>query len=390
MARPLSIVSEWTNLPRRLYTIDMAHPTLYKKTSTGAIQFWTISADGNTITTTYGQVGTDSPQVTTDIIKEGKNAGRVNATTPEQQAQAEAKAKWTKQLKKGYVKTQEEAEAGTVDEVIEGGVLPMLAHKYRDHAKKIKFPCFGQPKFDGIRCLAIKKDGVCTLWSRTRKPIKSVPHIIKAIEAMPQDNFALDGELYNHDYRQDFDTIIELVRPDEPVEGHEVVELHVYDTPTDQPYNARKDWLIATVPTGGPLVLAETHVVASAADVDPFHELMLERGYEGAMLRNADALYVNKRSYDLQKVKTMVDAEFKIVDFEEGRGRLTGHVGSFWCVMEDGGRFKAKMKGKTVRLKEYFEDHSLWRGKIPTVQYQNLTPDGLPRFPVGKAIRDYE
>jgi DNA ligase 1 len=95
----------------------------------------------------------------------------------------------------------------------------------------------------------------------------------------------------------------------------------------------------------------------------------------------------------------MVDGEFPIVDFEEGNGRLSGHVGSFWCVVTkeyesqggvEGERFKAKPKGKTSKLREYFKDHSLWKGKLLTVQYQNFTPDGLPRFPVGKGIRDYE
>src|SRR5271156_1091146 len=167
----------------------MLHPILYKKTSTGAIQFWSIAVSGNEIVTTYGQLDTDSPQVTTDVIKEGKNAGQSNETSAAQQAEREAKAKWTKQLKKGYVKTQAEAEDGTTDAIIEGGILPMLAHKYSVNgvltkdAKKIKFPALGQPKMDGIRCIATKKNGVCTLWARTRKPIKSVPHIIAAIEA---------------------------------------------------------------------------------------------------------------------------------------------------------------------------------------------------------------
>src|SRR5271170_7319337 len=372
----------------------MTHPTLYKKTSTGAIQFWTITAVGNEITTTYGQLGTDSPQTTVDVIKEGKNAGRANATSVEVQAEAEAKAKWTKQLKKGYVKTQAEAEAGTTDAIIEGGILPMLAHKFSEHAKKIQYPAYGQPKLDGIRCIAIKKDDDVTLWSRTRKPIKSVPHIIEAIKLIPGD-FILDGELYNHEYRQDFDTIIELVRPDEPVEGHEKVQYHVYDAVLPVPFRDRNNWLRDVLEKfwqedSTALMYVAAHTVGGADKVDGFHELMLEEGYEGAMLRNADSPYVNKRSYDLQKVKAMVDDEFQIVDFEEGRGRLSGHVGSFWCVTKEGGRFKAKPKGKTSKLKEYFNDHSLWTGKLLTVQYQNLTPDGLPRFPVGKGIRDYE
>ena len=134
-------------------------PMLYKKTSTGAIQFWEIWVEGSSIITRYGQVGTDSPQTTTDTITKGKNTGKANATTSSQQAELEAEAKWRKQLKKGYVQSEADAQNDVLDEVIEGGILPMLAHKYTEHGHKMKFPCLGQPKLDGIRCTAIKAFG---------------------------------------------------------------------------------------------------------------------------------------------------------------------------------------------------------------------------------------
>ena len=109
------------------------------------------------------------------------------------------------------------------------------------------------------------------------------------------------------------------------------------------------------------------------------------------MVRNVHSLYVNKRSYDLQKVKDFSDEDFVIVGVEEGRGKLAGHVGAFICKTDDGKQFLAKMSGETSRLKEYFENHSLWEGKKLTVQFQGLTgAEKVPRFPVGKAIRDYE
>ncbi len=375
-----------------------ALPTLYKKTSTGAIQFWTISVLHNQIVTEYGQVGTDSPQTTVDVIKEGKNAGQSNATSANEQAEREAKSSWTKKLKKGYVDNIAAAEAGERDAIIEGGIDPMLAHKYSVNgvltkdAKKIKFPALGQPKMDGIRCIATKINGVTTLWTRTRKPIKSVPHIVAAINALPVSDIILDGELYNHDYRQDFDTIIELVRPDEPVEGHEVVQFWCYDIVVADKTNLERDEMRKKlIPAGvGTLTRVETYIIDDVAGVETFKVQMLELGFEGAMMRNGDAMYANKRSYDLQKCKDMVDEEFEIVDFEEGNGRLMGHVGAFWCVMKDGERFKAKPKGKTENLRKFFLDHSLWKGKLLTVQYQGYTPDGKPRFPVGKTIRNYE
>jgi DNA ligase 1 len=365
--------------------------TLYKKTTTGAIQFWSISAVENQIITRYGQVGTESPQETVDVITKGKNVGRSNETTREQQAFFEAHAKWTKQLKKGYVKSREAAETGELDVIIEGGIEPMTAHKYKDHPKKMKFPCMGQPKLDGIRCTAEKKNGVCTLWTRTRKQIHSMPHIIAAIEKMFPGDVELDGELYNHDYKDDFENIIELVRPNAPVPGHEVVQYHLYDVPMEGGFEQRYCWLSSHIEPENPtLILVETRVILTADDVDSFHDLMVSWGYEGAMLRNKDGKYIHHRSYDLLKVKKFETDEFPILGFEEGRGRLKGHVGSFLCETKDGKRFYAKQKGKLANLKKYFIYHDLWKGKKLTVQYQNLTQDGIPRFPVGIAIRDYE
>jgi len=120
-------------------------------------------------------------------------------------------------------------------------------------------------------------------------------------------------------------------------------------------------------------------------------DLFKNLGYEGSMVRNKDGKYVNKRSYDLQKIKDFIDGEFQIVGVEEGRGKLQGHVASFVCQMDDGKQFKAKMKGDTERLKDYFNNHSLWLNKKLTVKYQGLTgKNGVPRFPVGIVIRDYE
>src|SRR5258708_810411 len=185
-------------------------PTLYKLTSTGAVQFWTIAvsneADASYLVTRYGQLDTASPQETRDPIRVGKNIGRANATNREQQADAEAFAKWEKQKKKGYVESVEDARAGKLDVLIAGGIAPMLAHKFADHGHKIVTPCFIQPKLDGVRCIAIIHYGVVTLWTRTRKPIFSVPHINDALAArFPNRSLVLDGELYNHYLSQNND-----------------------------------------------------------------------------------------------------------------------------------------------------------------------------------------
>jgi DNA ligase 1 len=380
-------------------------PTLYKKTSTGAIQEWTISVyqesmngSAATIETSYGQLNSDKIQTTRDTVSTGKNVGKKNETTPFDQACAEAQSKWEKQKKKGYVDSIKAAEASELDDLIEGGIVPMLAHKFSEQGHKIKYPAFVQPKLDGIRCIAILNDGKCTLWSRTRKLITGVPHISAAIEAAIEGHYeediVLDGELYNHQYKKDFEKIVSFVRQDTPKPGHEVVQYHVYDLPSEEVFSkraAKMRYLKSSWFPNNEIVKVETVQVNDESEATDWFNTWRDQGYEGAMIRNAAGLYVNKRSYDLQKIKEFDDAEFEICGIEEGRGKLQGHVGAFKCKNSVGTEFLAKMSGDTERLRDYFENHKLWKGKKLTVKFQGLTgANGVPRFPVGVAIRDYE
>jgi DNA ligase-1 len=396
------------------------YPTLYRKTSTDAIQFWTIKVDKQVgqmnekeyapewglITTTYGQVGTDSPQVTSDTISEGKNLGKKNETTPYQQAESEAKSKWDKQKKKGYVESMADAEAGQVDEeVITGGLLPMLAHKFTEYANKIVYPAFVQPKLDGMRCIAIIENGKCTLWTRTRKPILSMTHIQEVLErAFPTGSVKLDGELYNHSLKNDFERIISIARKGKPNQpGSFDAQYHVYDVVCEGSNEQRLAILAnlwkqisAAQPVSRIVQVVETKIVRSEEDVEEAFEYFLGLGYEGCMVRNAAGLYfghATKRSYDLLKVKEFDEAEFRITGVNEGNGKLQGHAATFTCIDENGNTFEAKLKGKgvTARLREFWLDHSLWKGKKATVLYQGLTnKKKVPRFPRVKTIRDYE
>lgn len=378
----------------------MMLPTLYKKTSTGAIQKWDIRVghlsawDGVFIRTDYGQVG-GKIQATTDWIAEGKNIGKKNETTPLQQAEAEAKARWTKQKKKGYVESLEAAEAGELDAVIEGGINPMLAHSYADHGHKINYPAFIQPKLDGIRCIAIVKDGKATLWTRTRKPITSVPHIVAALEdSFPNMSIVLDGELYNHKLKSDFEKIVSMVRQEKPAEGHEIVQYHIYDVPSMAGgFDVRNEFLFAlqNMNAHGCIYRVIGDKVESEVDVMKLTDIAIAHGYEGSMVRSEDGKYENKRSYGLLKVKKFDDAEFEIVRVNEGRGKLMGHAATFTCKTDKGWEFEAKLEGDLSRLKTIFENPSSVIGKLLTVKFQGYTNrNNVPRFPVGKVIRDYE
>lgn len=380
-------------------------PTLFKKSATGAIEEWTIGVQGNVIVTRWGQVG-GSIQETRDEVKSGKNTGRANATTPVQQAELEAQSKWEKKLKKGYVQSTSDAQAGKTDSIIEGGIFPMLAHRFDEHGHKLRYPCYVQPKLDGHRCIAVlDSNGKCTLWSRTRKPITSMTHIVEAIERLGMHSTVFDGELYNHHFRDRFEELTSFIRDSEFKPGAEHVQYHIYDMPSSWGFGKRWEFLTGHlklslveppdvfrhhIAHGVPpaLVPVETWKVEDEDELMVAFNNYLGHGYEGAMARNVDGEYVNKRSYDLLKIKEFQDSEFLVTGVEEGRGKLAGHA-IFVCKMSNGTEFRAKLKGEQELLKKYFERPDLAIGRMMTVKYQGFTnKNGVPRFPVAMRFRE--
>jgi ATP-dependent DNA ligase len=371
-------------------------PTLYKKTSTGAIQQWdtfvVMVVDVPTIFTEYGQIDGKIQQSTEEVF-EGKNIGKANETTALEQAVSQAESDWKKQLKKGYVDNIEDAKAGKTDKIIEGGIFPMLAHKFSEQGHKIKYPALCQPKLDGSRCVSERYGETITLWSRTRKPINSVPHICKALcEVMLLNDITyLDGEMYNHEYHDKFEDLISLIRQEKPIEGCEVVQYHVYDFPHPTLTNGeRNEVLQSLLPVfeNTPIHIVETIVVNDEDELMDAFDHFIALGYEGCMVRNMDGLYVNKRSYDLQKVKEFSDSEYKVVDVKVGtKGSMAGKA-IFICETEEGVQFAAKMVGKMDDLIKYANNPELAIGRMMTVKYQGLTnKNNVPRFPVAMRFR---
>ena len=117
-------------------------------------------------------------------------------------------------------------------------------------------------------------------------------------------------------------------------------------------------------------------------------------GYEGIMLKK-DVPYFFGRSFDMLKYKKFFDKEFKIVDFEEGKGNLKGIAASVICVGENGTLFKAGVTGTQEYAADLLKNRENYIGKMATIKYQALTPlkedgGGVPRFGKMMAIRDYE
>ncbi len=375
-------------------------PKLFKLSTAGKLLEWEVSAVGADVITSHGQVG-GKIQTGTETIKAGKNIGRSNETTPEEQALAEAESDWNKQVtRKGYVTDRAKAEAGESDQ--QGDLSPMLAQKYVERAKYVTWPAYGQPKLDGMRVLAFFDGDETVLFSRERKPL-DIPHfsdaITKQCKAKGIRKAIFDGEAYKHALKANFGKIISLVKKNRP--GSEVVDYSIYDCPLlvsdESSHDGSADfedrtywlaWALAGAVT--PLVFVETRQLPDwAAAKAWFDELTGDLGFEGLMLRNCKGKYADgARSNDLQKVKEFDDAEFEILGVEEGTGKFNG-LAIYVCRAENGKEFRCNPPGGLEG--RALADCRKNIGKKLTVQYFGLTDkEEVPRFPTGKAIRDYE
>jgi DNA ligase-1 len=402
----------------------MKLPTLYKRTTTGATQSWEIEIEENKFRTISGQL--DGKKITNNWTTcEGKNVGKKNETSGAEQATKEAEAKHQKKRDKGY--------RLDVDNIgVKKFYEPMLAQDFknknrqkevmieiaagtgRPHIRRV--PVFSQPKLDGIRCIAMREG----LFTRTGKPITAVPHIHEALEPFFEkySNAVLDGELYNHAYKDDFNKIIHLVRKqnltsEHLAESEEMIQYHIYDAPViGQSVVGGKCWTekdsfsdrtsiidaqfnnlgLLTLEERGEtqsLVVVETTEVNSRGHLDELYGGYVEHGYEGQMIR-LDGPYENKRSSKLLKRKEFVDEEYEILGYDEGTGNREGTVKHFKFKNKDGKDFNSNVKGTFEYMAELLERGDELVGKMATVKYFNLTPDGVPRFPYVIAIRDYE
>lgn len=369
----------------------MKFPTIYKQTKTGATQEWTIEVVENKYRTISGQ--TDGKKTISEwTVCYGKNAGKANETSDNEQALKEAEAKRKLKLEKDYSET---ISAITRKRHFE----PMLAAKWEDRKDEIQYPIYSQPKLDGIRCI-VTKDG---MWSRNGKPILSAPHIRESLDKLfKQDaNLILDGELYADKFANDFNKIVSLVKKTKPTtedlkQSAKNIQYHIYDLPScnDCKFSDRYDTLLGLfhdndIPKS--CVLVKTIKVSNEQQVMQKYEDYIQSGYEGQMLR-VDAQYENKRSKYLLKHKSFIDEEYTILDIVEGEGNRTGTAGYMVFETADGKRFKSNVKGTLEETAEMLNNRKKLIGKEATVKYFNLTPDGIPRFPYVISIdrRSYE
>lgn len=354
--------------------------TLYKLDSKGKTRVW--HCETGTDGTRWGLRSIagleDGKKVTSEwTFVEQKNVGRSNETSLEAQATSEMESEVQKKKDRGYFTDLKNID--TFDKF-----KPMLAEKYEGMSTIMGGYVYCQPKLDGIRCIA-RKDG---LWTRSGKEIPAVPHIWESLKEFfaEHPDMILDGELYNHELKDDFNSITSMVRktkpkPEDLMKSKELVQYHVYDVvvPSEPDMPFRKRELLRYAASNEFVKMVPTMQVNDLKSIDTLYEGYLEHGYEGQMVR-IDSKYENKRTKALLKRKEFITEEFEVIEMLEGQGNWQGCVKHFVLPLNADKNFQAGVRGDMDTLRELLKS-----GKKPdwvTLRYFTPTPDGVPRFPV--------
>lgn len=401
--------------------------TLYKRDKKGKVRSWTIEHDAVSYWTISGIHPDGKMTKTAPTFVEQKNVGKANETSLEQQVLNEVASKIQYQIDQGF----------TYDIPSEEKRFEVsLANKYQDRIEKNKldFPYIVEPKLDGVRCYIKIVDGDIRMFSRKHKEFVACPHIKenefvkKFFEIYP--DAILDGELYNHDLKDDFNKIVSLVKKSKPKaedleESAKLVQYHCFDSyyPSEPQllYLERKTRLLDIFEQNGWVghhlddvnkdsfylvgpgwvhyfiggwKLESANEAYNETLVESYIKVIVNRGYEGIMLKK-NVPYFFGRSFDMLKYKKFFDKEYRIVDFEEGNGNLVGIAAAVICEAEDGQTFKAGVMGTQDYARDLFTNKDLYKGKMATIVYQALTPmkdgkGGVPRFGKMREIRNYE
>ena len=346
-------------------------PPLYKPTRTGATQVCAISYENENFTVKFGQLNGKMQTQTTECFT--TNEGRANERNPEAQAEFEAKAKWDKKLKSGY-STEITSEASVN--------LPMKVQTFYDHKSKINYPAYESPKLNGVNSEYRIIDDELVHLSRGGERYPILEHQRHGImDVMRQLNTtSLNGEQYIHgEHLQDIQSAVKKYKP-----LTEELVFYLFDLPTKGLKYAETYELMSSI--SAPFVIAVgANLVNSEEELEAKHTEYVAQGYEGLVVRNQDSVYqYNIRSYDVQKMKKALDAEYEIDSYSVDKN---GHP-VFLCHTEDGKPFKVKPKGTNEERLAIIENIDDYLDHWYKIEYETLSKDGIPQKPVGIGLRN--
>tara|TARA_R100000541_G_scaffold13397_1_gene22369 strand:+ start:6162 stop:7220 length:1059 start_codon:yes stop_codon:yes gene_type:complete len=346
---------------------------IFKKDSKGKIRFLHIDTNGAKVVRTSGIVG-GKPVVNTSQCSP-KNVGKSNETSAEEQALLIANAKFVKKIKEGYFRTQEEA----IDEVV---ILPMLAKVFGKEEKKVKYPCYAQPKLDGMRALADCGKG--TLTSRSGNLIQNLDHIANNLPI--QDGLIVDGELYAHG--ESFQENMRMIKKYRPGKT-ENIKYHVYDIVLDKPFNERLNILKnICLKHHEVLEYVPTIKINNKKELMTFHALNISEGYEGTIVRHGNESYkLNGRSSSLLKLKDFEDLSLTLMDVIPSEKRPTHGKPIFHWEGATNNELGAGLSMSHEEAEDLLANKAEHIGKVCELRFFEYSDTGVPRHPVMYGFR---
>jgi len=401
------------------------YPILYKNKSKGKIMKWEIKIEPilneiqnivkYKIIVLFGEIN-GKIQVHTTIIEKGKANRSIY-----QQTVLEANSKWNeKKNRDGYnislTKNVENDVVGNTPE-LSFNFSPMLANTFNESLYlsasntcrnyKIPFPAFVQKKYDGIRCIAYL-DSQNNIVLESRKGVRfthftNIEMDLKSLFEQTynytnKNRFYFDGELYSDSIP--FETINGCVRLTKNINKEDLINInkiqyHIYDCyMSDKPFTIFKERMkilkeIFEKKSTTLIHEVKTEIVGNLEEIKNKHSEYVREGFEGIMIRDQGGIYEpNKRSKYLQKYKESMEEEFEIIGFHDGDG-VDKELVIWDCVTNEGKVFSVRPRASFYERKRLFKEAKNYIGKQLTVIFQEYSTDLIPRFPVGKAIREH-
>ena len=286
---------------------------------------------------------------------------------------------------------------------------PMLAYPVSDKPINYDDKIFMQPKLDGVRCVIqyekvdlnfdtkLNSGYEVKAYSRTGKEWKNIDHILFNLKPWfaLNPNVILDGELYNHNFKDNFEKIISMVRKTKPtpearVESAENVQFHCYDMIDEtMTFEDRYNFVFDKLRDSYSVRTVVTTPIPNQFEAEEMHEVNMNSGFEGSILRTNDK-YACKRSHNLRKFKDFHDTEATITGWVEGKGKRIGTIGKFLAVDSEGNEFGMPVMDKFKYLQDNFKLMQGYVGKTATFTYFERTKANSYRHPLFKCIRNYE
>jgi ATP-dependent DNA ligase len=397
---------------------------LFKRDSRGEIRCWTAYVNDQHNVTMLSGLYTGELVENVRLI-EPKNVGKSNETSQLEQAQKEVEALRTKKMKQGYIsltdkvkyiETAQPSSYGPIyryafkasdgntfksqkipqiafNELLpvkstkthnDGKIKPMLAKKWQDYGSQfINESVYVQPKLDGFRCITEVVDGEVKMYSRTGEKF-NLSHISAAINQLCKDhnieNIIFDGEIYNHD--MSLQEISSAVK--KPNLNTSRLQYHIYDIVDDRVQRERLNHLHT--------IFSQRRVVGNVLhnvlyiftgceynNIKALRDGFIIRGYEGAIIRIAEAAYEQKRSKSLLKYKKPKYAPFTIHRITQSSRRKGYPIIHLYNNLNKE-TFKASYDGTTEERQALWDKKEHYYGEIVLVEYFERTapPKELP------------